>query len=73
MSQLTRKLIRENGVRALYNGVSASIFRQMTSSTARFGIFEAGKQYHGSSDLKNIGILNLRKMKDFVLCFDEKT
>lgn len=32
------------GVLALYNGLSASVLRQMTYSMTRFGIYESGKQ-----------------------------
>lgn len=32
------------GFLALYNGISASLLRQLTYSTARFGIYEVGKQ-----------------------------
>lgn len=33
---------------ALYNGISASLLRQLTYSTTRFGIYEVGKQSLGS-------------------------
>lgn len=29
----------------LYNGISASLLRQLTYSTARFGIYEMAKQH----------------------------
>uniref|UniRef100_A0A1B0CKR9 Mitochondrial dicarboxylate carrier n=1 Tax=Lutzomyia longipalpis TaxID=7200 RepID=A0A1B0CKR9_LUTLO len=45
--RLTGKVIREQGVLALYNGISASLLRQMTYSTTRFGIYEVGKQSIG--------------------------
>lgn len=41
--QLTGKIIRQQGVGALYNGLSASLLRQLTYSTTRFGIYEVGK------------------------------
>lgn len=46
--QLTGKIIRQQGVFALYNGISASLLRQMTYSTTRFGIYEVGKQKMGN-------------------------
>lgn len=46
--QLTGKICREQGVLTLYNGISASLLRQLTYSTARFGIYEVGKQSLGS-------------------------
>ncbi|XP_037030227.1 mitochondrial dicarboxylate carrier isoform X3 [Bradysia coprophila] len=42
--QLTGRIVRQQGVLALYNGISASLLRQLTYSTARFGIYEVGKQ-----------------------------
>lgn len=42
--QLTGKIIRQQGFTALYNGLSASLLRQLTYSTTRFGIYEVGKQ-----------------------------
>ncbi|XP_034248581.1 mitochondrial dicarboxylate carrier [Thrips palmi] len=42
--RLTSKIVKEQGVTALYNGLSASLCRQLTYSTARFGIYEVSKQ-----------------------------
>ncbi|XP_078039946.1 dicarboxylate carrier 1 [Augochlora pura] len=42
--QLTGNIIRKQGILALYNGLSASLLRQLTYSTARFGAYEVGKQ-----------------------------
>ncbi|KAK4242112.1 mitochondrial carrier domain-containing protein [Achaetomium macrosporum] len=33
-------IVKHNGVRGLYNGLSASLLRQITYSTTRFGIYE---------------------------------
>lgn len=41
---LTAKIIREQGITALYSGLSASVLRQLTYSMTRFGIYEVGKQ-----------------------------
>lgn len=41
---LTGNICREQGVLTLYNGISASLLRQLTYSTARFGMYEVGKQ-----------------------------
>lgn len=46
--KLTGKIIRQQGVFALYSGISASLLRQMTYSTTRFGIYEVGKQKMGN-------------------------
>lgn len=47
--QLTGKIIRQQGIFALYNGLSASLLRQLTYSTTRFGIYEIGKQKLGDN------------------------
>lgn len=44
VSRLAMKIIREQGVFSLYTGISASLCRQLTYSTVRFGIYEVGKQ-----------------------------
>ncbi|KAG8321438.1 hypothetical protein J6590_046613 [Homalodisca vitripennis] len=38
--RLTGTIVREQGVLALYNGLSASLCRQLSYSTTRFGIYE---------------------------------
>ncbi|KAH8383801.1 hypothetical protein KR009_010601, partial [Drosophila setifemur] len=43
--QLIPKIVREQGVLAFYSGLSASMLRQMTYSTTRFGVYEVGKDY----------------------------
>lgn len=45
MVQVTKKIVRENGIFSLYNGISASLLRQLTYSLTRFGIYEVGKPY----------------------------
>jgi len=44
MIRLTGRIIQHDGITALYNGLSASLMRQLTYSTTRFGIYEVGKQ-----------------------------
>uniref|UniRef100_A0A336M4F2 CSON011969 protein n=1 Tax=Culicoides sonorensis TaxID=179676 RepID=A0A336M4F2_CULSO len=56
--QLTRKLIREKGIGSLFNGISASVLRQMTYSTVRFGVYEAGKQHFGNGDIQTMDFSN---------------
>lgn len=41
--KLTTHIIRNDGLLSLYNGISASLLRQLTYSTARFGIYEVVK------------------------------
>lgn len=43
IGQLTARIVRDQGVLTLYNGISASLLRQLTYSTARFGIYESGR------------------------------
>ncbi|KAH8250263.1 hypothetical protein KR026_009480, partial [Drosophila bipectinata] len=43
--QIVPQIAREHGVLAFYNGLSASMLRQMTYSTTRFGAYEVGKNY----------------------------
>jgi dicarboxylate transporter 10 len=52
--KLTGHIVRNQGVTALYNGISASLLRQLTYSTTRFGIYEVGKQSFGN-DLGFLG------------------
>lgn len=40
----TVRIVRTQGVGALYNGLTASWLRQLTYSTTRFGIYETSKQ-----------------------------
>ena len=40
----TVMIVRTQGVRAMYNGLSASMLRQMFHSTTRYGIYEVLKQ-----------------------------
>lgn len=42
--QRTFKIVEVQGMCALYNGLTASLFRQMTYSTTRFGLYEILKQ-----------------------------
>lgn len=42
--QRTAKIIEVQGATALYNGLTASLFRQLTYSTTRFGLYEVLKQ-----------------------------
>jgi dicarboxylate transporter 10 len=51
---LTKKIVTQQGVRALYNGISASLLRQLTYSTTRFAIYETGKLKLGN-DLDFLG------------------
>ncbi|XP_050667212.1 mitochondrial dicarboxylate carrier [Leptidea sinapis] len=54
MFKLTTIVLKNQGIMGLYNGISASLLRQMTYSTARFGIYEAAKQNFAPKDGSNI-------------------
>lgn len=58
-AQLTGKIIRERGIFALYNGLSASLLRQITYSTTRFGLYEVGKQEYGSTFLGKLSLAGI--------------
>uniref|UniRef100_A0A182TSB1 Mitochondrial dicarboxylate carrier n=1 Tax=Anopheles melas TaxID=34690 RepID=A0A182TSB1_9DIPT len=55
MVQLSREIIRDDGVTALYNGVTAAVLRQLTYSTTRFAIYEIGKQSEYGKDSGFLG------------------
>ena len=38
------KVFKSDGVAGLYNGLSASLLRQLTYSTTRYGMYEVIKQ-----------------------------
>ncbi|KAI5651858.1 mitochondrial carrier protein domain-containing protein [Phthorimaea operculella] len=42
--KVTKSVVKNEGIMGLYNGISASLLRQLTYSTARFGIYESAKQ-----------------------------
>ncbi|CAD6187163.1 unnamed protein product [Caenorhabditis auriculariae] len=44
VGQLTLRIYKNNGILAFYNGLSASVLRQLTYSTTRFGIYETVKK-----------------------------
>ncbi|KAM3964501.1 dicarboxylate carrier 1 [Aphomia sociella] len=50
MLKVTGVVIRNQGILGLYNGISASLLRQLTYSTARFGIYEMAKQQLAPKD-----------------------
>jgi len=46
---MTTSIVKKHGFFALYNGISASLLRQLTYSTARFGVYEALRPQDGKS------------------------
>lgn len=51
--QLVAKIVNEHGALAFYKGISASILRQITYSTTRFGVYEIGKDYVNTNTFGN--------------------
>ncbi|XP_002740921.1 mitochondrial dicarboxylate carrier-like [Saccoglossus kowalevskii] len=51
-TKLAVKIVRTQGVRALYNGISASIGRQLTYSMTRFAIYETLRTHLTGGDPK---------------------
>ncbi|KAF2862541.1 phenylalanyl-tRNA synthetase [Piedraia hortae CBS 480.64] len=49
LPQLVAHILRNEGIQGLYRGLSASLLRQITYSTTRFGVYESlkGKLYSG--------------------------
>lgn len=44
LGQMIVKIYRSDGIRGFYNGISASLLRQLTYSTTRFGMYETIKK-----------------------------
>lgn len=63
-------VVRTEGVRGLYNGISASLLRQLTYSTVRFGIYEELKSYHArthqSSKPSFAALIGMSSLSGFV-------
>ncbi|CAH1956502.1 unnamed protein product [Acanthoscelides obtectus] len=54
---LTKNIVKKQGVLALYNGLSASLLRQLTYSTTRFALYEIAKQHvNADSFYKKVAI-----------------
>lgn len=50
----TASIVRHQGVLALYNGLSASMLRQLTYSTTRFAVYEILKQKMSQKDANGL-------------------
>ncbi|XP_017104299.2 mitochondrial dicarboxylate carrier-like [Drosophila bipectinata] len=44
---LVRNIVRKQGFFALYNGISASMLRQITNTLPRFAVYEIGRDFFG--------------------------
>ncbi|KAH8264038.1 hypothetical protein KR038_000955 [Drosophila bunnanda] len=51
MFDTARKIVREQGVLAMYNGISASMLRQYTYTLSRFGIYQVGSEMMDTSTM----------------------
>ncbi|KAH8365392.1 hypothetical protein KR084_012667 [Drosophila pseudotakahashii] len=52
VSEIIKNIYERGGLSGFYNGISASWFRQLTYTTTRFALYEAGKDY---VDADNMG------------------
>lgn len=57
--QITRRILKAEGVSGLFYGLSASVLRQLTYSTVRFGVYEVGKQFLGRNSATELGNLQV--------------
>lgn len=46
---ITSDMVRKEGLKSLWNGVTASCLRELTYSTVRFGLYESFKDFYSSS------------------------
>jgi len=65
MLQMFSHVAKTDGVKGLYRGLSASIMRQLTYSTTRFGVYEELKQAFASKSDGNTSFLTLFAMSSF--------
>lgn len=47
-------IARNHGMRAFYNGLSASVLRQATYSTTRFAVYDLGKKFMKRKNKKDM-------------------
>jgi hypothetical protein len=66
---LAFKVIRDDGFRSLYNGLSASSLRQGTYTTVRFGIYGTVKSMKKDSNLSFIEKIALAAVSGAVGAF----
>ncbi|KAH8362307.1 hypothetical protein KR200_007420 [Drosophila serrata] len=52
MLATARKIIKEQGILAMYNGISASMLRQYTYTLSRFGIYQVGSEMMDTSTMQ---------------------
>eukprot|EP00731_Ephydatia_muelleri_P029311 Em0020g955a len=77
---MTGQVIKNHGILALYNGLSASLCRQLTYSTTRFGVYEVLKGKLLPSDGGFLGVfvgnpfdvVNIRMQNDVKLPLQER-
>ena len=66
---LTFKVIRDNGVLTLYNGLSAACIRQATYTTTRFAIYGAVKSLKTNSNLSFLEKISLAAVSGAIGAF----
>ncbi|KIW06301.1 uncharacterized protein PV09_02767 [Verruconis gallopava] len=65
MVQMFAHVAKQDGIKGLYRGLSASILRQMTYSTTRFGVYEELKQIFATKREKKTSFLTLVGLSSF--------
>jgi dicarboxylate transporter 10 len=61
----TVQVVRNEGFMALYRGLSASLLRQITYSTVRFGAYDAFKVWFGETEKSEWPFSTLKKLSTF--------
>ena len=61
----TVNIVKNQGVLALYSGLSASLLRQLTYSTTRFGIYDVSKQDQEHKNTPALYKLNCDHLAEF--------
>ncbi|XP_052842280.1 mitochondrial dicarboxylate carrier isoform X2 [Drosophila gunungcola] len=51
VAEIIGNIYKQNGVLGFYSGISASWFRQLTYTSTRFALYEAGKDYVDAGNL----------------------
>lgn len=46
---IATEMVRKEGIKSLWNGVTASCLRELTYSTVRFGLYETFKDFYGNA------------------------
>ena len=67
----TANIVKNQGILALYNGLSASLLRQLTYSTTRFAIYDVSYHTLCRNLTKKYLLVNLEKWRLFSLTINQ--